>query len=126
MVELKNYLELLHFRIYSLYKNKFKSDIAGVYSLSVIVLIVFLYLSFIVSIVNIIFNDIIVVSKFRIIFFMLFLYLFFGIKFFVISNINKKNESLPPILNLKKHIIYNAILITVLIIITRLLSIIVG
>lgn len=119
------YLELLHFSVYSLYKNKFKSDIAGVYSLSVIVLLVFFYLSFIVSVVNIIFNDIIEVNKFRIIFSMLFLYLIFGIYFFVLNDINKINDSLRTRLNLKIHILYNTIFIVFLMIITRVLSIIV-
>ncbi len=93
-------MDRLYYKIYILYKNRFKSDIPGVYSVSFIVLLIFLHIFFLFKLLELIepsfFNfDF---TKELVVFIFSFFYIVLGIRYMFFFNPKKFEEKLkkPP------------------------------
>ncbi|PSR10381.1 MAG: hypothetical protein C7M88_02755 [Candidatus Arcticimaribacter sp.] len=102
------YLDKLYYSIYFLYRDKLKSDTPIIYSVSVVVLMIFLHFIMLKKTLKLMDINLFELDKPSIVLMFIFLYIIFGLRyscFLGIDKFNAKKISLIKLKNLMRYII---------------------
>lgn len=102
------YIDILYYKIYVVYKENFKSDIPGIYSVSFIVLLIFLHLLLFHKLMKLIIPNFVFIdfTKEVTIIIIMFLYLLLGLRYLFFFEPKKIEQKINRPIRYKTLIIY--------------------